>query len=78
MTIQTKQTPDCYVRSQVAFEPIVTFTEEELNSKDQDTLEKIYCYQIQTLRLLVGDQIFNVLHNVYHIDHLVKEKNNVR
>jgi hypothetical protein len=73
MGIQTKQTPDFYIRSQVAHEPIITFSEDDLQSKDTDTLEKIYCYQIQSLRLLVGDQIFNVLHNISLIDNLVKD-----
>lgn len=74
MAIQTKQTPDFYIRSQVAHEPIITFSEDDLQNKDTDTLEKIYCYQIQSLRLLVGDQIFNVLHNISLIDDLVKAK----
>jgi hypothetical protein len=66
--------PNTYIRSVIAKEPIKTFTEEELKSKSALQLQQIEDYQIKSLKLLAGDQVLNVIHNINLIDKLTDKK----
>ena len=70
--------PNFYIRSKIAHEPVITFSNEELNTKSLDELTKIQNYHLLTLKLLVGDQVFNILHNISCIDELTKKKSHVK
>lgn len=66
--------PNFYVRSKVAHEPVVTFTEDELKTKSKEDLHKIQDYHIDTLKLLVGTQVLDILHNIATVDKLLERK----
>ncbi len=66
--------PNTYIRSVIAKEPIKTFTEEELKTKSALQLQQIEDYQIKSLKLLAGDQVLNVIHNINLIDKLTDKK----
>lgn len=67
--------PNTYIRSVIATEPIKTYTEEELKSKSIEKLHQIEEYQIKALKLLAGDQVLDVLHNLAIIDKLTDKGN---
>jgi hypothetical protein len=64
--------PNFYVRSKIAHEPVITFSEDELKSKSKEDLNKIQDYHINTLKLLVGSQVLDILHNINTIDKLLE------
>lgn len=66
--------PSFYVRSKIAHEPVITFSEDELKEKSKETLTKIQDYHINTLKLLVGTQVLDILHNINTIDKLLEGK----
>ena len=66
--------PKPYIRSVIAKEPIKTFSEDELKTKSALQLEQIENYQINCLKLLAGDQVLDVLHNLTLIDKLTDKK----
>ena len=66
--------PNPYVRSVIATEPIKTYTEEELKSKSIEKLHQIEDYQIKSLKLLAGEQVLEVLHNLTIIDKLTDKR----
>ncbi len=62
--------PNFYIRSKVAHEPVITFSDTELKTKSTEELDKIQNYHINTLKLLVGNQVLDILHNISTIDAL--------
>jgi hypothetical protein len=66
--------PKPYIRSVIANEPIKTFSEEQLKSKSISQLQAIEEYQLKCLKLLAGDQVLEVLHNLSLIDKLTDKK----
>lgn len=66
--------PNTYIRSVIAKEPIKTYTEDELKSKSIDKLHQIEDYQIKALKLLAGEQVLEVLHNLSIIDKLTDKR----
>lgn len=66
--------PKPYIRSVIASEPIKTYTEDQLKSKSTLQLQQIEDYQLNCLKLLAGDQVLDVLHNLTLIDKLTDKK----
>lgn len=66
--------PQPYIRSVIASEPIKTFTEDQLKTKSPLQLQQIEDYQIGCLKLLAGNQVLEVLHNLTLIDKLTDKK----
>lgn len=62
--------PQPYIRSLIAKEPIKTYTEDQLKTKSPEQLQQIEDYQINCLKLLAGNQVLEVLHNLSLIDKL--------
>lgn len=75
---QQSEQPNFYIRSKIAHEPVITFSEEELYSKSPSELNRIKNYHLLTLKLLVGDQIINILNNLNHIETIlnIEKKSN--